>query len=321
MQRFSELLQKYQTQFKVDHFPARPQSLYDPNRYFLSLGGKRIRPVLCLMANELFDQIHEDAYTVGNAIELFHNFSLIHDDIMDNAPLRRGQTTVHEKYGLSTAILAGDVMLIKTYEYLSKVQVKYLPQLLHLFNQTATEICEGQQLDMDFEKMPKVGLEEYIQMITLKTSVLVAASLKFGAIIGGAGEGNQNLLYQFGRDLGIAFQIQDDYLDAFGDPTKVGKKVGGDILENKKTFLLIRALETATGSTAKELEELLQTNPTDKVERVLKIYDTTGVKVWAEELKKKYFESALKHLDNVAVVQVRKEPLEELANLLLQREY
>lgn len=321
MQRFSELLQKYQTQFKVDHFPARPQSLYDPNRYFLSLGGKRIRPVLCLMANELFDQIHEDAYTVGNAIELFHNFSLIHDDIMDNAPLRRGQTTVHEKYGLSTAILAGDVMLIKTYEYLSKVQVKYLPQLLHLFNQTATEICEGQQLDMDFEKMPKVGLEEYIQMITLKTSVLVAASLKLGAIIGGAGEGNQNLLYQFGRDLGIAFQIQDDYLDAFGDPTKVGKKVGGDILENKKTFLLIRALETATGSTAKELEELLQTNPTDKVERVLKIYDTTGVKVWAEELKKKYFESALKHLDNVAVVQVRKEPLEELANLLLQREY
>lgn len=321
MQRFEDLLKKYQEQFQVSHFPEKPSTLYEPNNYFLSLGGKRIRPVLCLMGNELFDEIHEDAYAVGNAIELFHNFSLIHDDIMDHAPLRRGKDTVHVKYGESTAILSGDVMLVRAYEYLSKIQVKYLPQILQLFNRTATEICEGQQLDLDFQTVSKVAFEDYIHMITLKTSVLVAASLKMGAIIGGAGEGNQNLLYQFGRDLGIAFQIQDDYLDAFGDPSKVGKQVGGDILENKKTFLLLRALETATGTDAVELSELLVSNPTDKVERVLRIYEKCGVRTWAEELKHQYFERALKFLDQVAVVQVRKEPLKSLAHSLLQREY
>ncbi len=321
MQRFEDLLKLFQTRFQQAHFPETPATLYEPNNYFLSLGGKRIRPVLCLMGNELFETLHDDAYAVGNAIELFHNFSLIHDDIMDNAPLRRGKTTVHEKYGLSTAILSGDVMLVKAYDYLSKVQVRYLPQLLHLFNKTAAEVCEGQQLDIDFQHLSKVALEDYIHMITLKTSVLVAASLKMGAIIGGASEGNQNHLYQFGRDLGIAFQIQDDYLDAFGDPSKVGKQAGGDILENKKTFLLIRALEVCKGEAAEELNRLLESNPVDKVQQVLKIYETCGVKEWANQLKQQYFESALLHLDAVAVVGTRKQPLKELAHLLLQREY
>jgi geranylgeranyl diphosphate synthase type II len=273
------------------------------------------------MGNELFDEITEDAWHVATAIELFHNFTLIHDDIMDKAPLRRGMQTVHEKYGESTALLAGDVMLVAAYEYLNKISSRYAKNINSLFNRTAKEVCEGQQLDMDFEKHQNVGLDAYLNMISLKTSVLLAASLKMGAIIGGALERNQNLLYEFGRKLGLAFQVQDDYLDAFGDPEKFGKQVGGDIKANKKTFLLIHALETASPSQKEELEQLLQSNDDKKVDGVLNIFKQCKVDEWAKALKEQYSTEAFQHLDDVAVVSKRKEPLKELAAFLVQREH
>jgi geranylgeranyl diphosphate synthase type II len=273
------------------------------------------------MGNELFGNLVPDAWWVANAIELFHNFSLIHDDIMDNAPLRRGMMTVHEKFGSSTALLAGDVMLVKAYEYLARIDTQVLTNILQLFNRTAKEVCEGQQLDMDFEKREHVLLEEYIRMIELKTSVLLAASLKMGAILGGTSEGNQLRLYEFGRNLGIAFQIQDDYLDAFGDPEKFGKLVGGDILANKKTFLLIRALETTTGNDAEQLGLLLASSPNDKVEKVLSIFRNCGVDEWARDLKNQYLEKAFTNLEEIAVTSTRKQPLKNLAEFLVQREH
>ena len=253
MRSFQQLSSDFKSYFETDHFPAQPASLYEPGRYFLNIGGKRIRPVLCLMGNELFDDIHDDAWKVATAIELFHNFTLIHDDIMDKATLRRGMQTVHYKFGESTALLSGDVMLIVAYEYLNKMNHPYLQRILSLFNTTAKQVCEGQQLDMDFEKQPSVKLEEYLTMIELKTSVLLAASLQMGAIIGGASAHNCNHLYQFGKNLGIAFQVQDDYLDAFGNPEKFGKDVGGDIRQNKKTFLLLHAIEVANRNSVKKL--------------------------------------------------------------------
>jgi len=321
MQSFELLSQKFALHFDKRHFPEQPSSLYDPNEYFLKLGGKRIRPVLCLMGNELFDDIKEDAWFLGTAIELFHNFTLIHDDIMDKAPLRRGMETVHSKYGDSTALLAGDVMLVTAYEELNKIGVEHLKPILTLFNRTAKEVCEGQQLDMDFEKMDNVNMEAYINMITLKTSVALAASLQTGAILGGAGERNQHLLYDFGKKLGIAFQVQDDYLDAFGDPDKFGKQVGGDILSNKKTFLLLHALETASTLQQKELKDLLLVNSDDKIEKVLQIFRDCKVDEWALQLKNKYLDEAFNHLEDIAVLSKRKEPLKELAHFLIKREH
>ena len=321
MHTFEELSRLFTEKFEVEHFPAVPETLYNPNRYFLQLGGKRIRPVACIMGNELFDEINPDAWPVGNAIELFHNFTLIHDDIMDNAPLRRGMQTVHEKYGQSTALLAGDVMLVKAYDYLNTISTSYLKRIIHLFNKTAKEVCEGQQLDMDFEQQSEVPLDAYLQMINLKTSVLLAASLQMGAILGGASERNQNLIYEFGRKLGLAFQVQDDYLDAFGDPDKFGKQVGGDILSNKKTFLLIHALQVATPEQKAKLEELLQGNGEDKVNQVLEIFKASGVDQWAASLKDQFLKEALLHLEDIAVVSKRKEPLEQLALFLIQREH
>ncbi len=320
MHSFKELVADFNKQFDTQHFPEIPASLYHPCQYFLGIGGKRVRPILCLMGNELFDNIHKDAKHVAIAIELFHNFTLIHDDIMDDASLRRGMETVHIKYNPSTALLAGDVMMIKSYEYLNKIDSQYLHKILILFNKTASEVCEGQQLDMDFEKQTNVSLVEYINMITLKTSVLLAASLQMGAILGGAGEGNRNHLYEFGKNLGIAFQIQDDYLDAFGDPLKFGKEVGGDIKQNKKTFLLLHALEVANTAQKAKLIQLMQDNPVDKINQVLQIYKECGVAAWANTLKEQYLTIALNHLDDIAVLSIRKKPLVELANYLIQRD-
>ncbi len=321
MQSFELLSQKFAIHFDKRHFPAEPATLYDPNEYFLKIGGKRIRPVLCLMGNELFEEIKEDAWHVGTAIELFHNFTLIHDDIMDKAPLRRGMETVHTKFGENTAILAGDVMLVAAYEELNKISVECIQSILRLFNTTAKEVCEGQQMDMDFESMDTVSLDAYLKMIELKTSVALAASLQTGAILGGAGERNQHLLYDFGKKLGIAFQVQDDYLDAFGDPKKFGKQVGGDILSNKKTFLLLHALETATPTQKKELQQLLANNSADKIEKVLTIYRDCKVDEWALTLKNKYLDEALTHLDDIAVLSKRKQPLKDLAQFLVKREH
>ncbi|THU35938.1 polyprenyl synthetase family protein [Niastella caeni] len=321
MHTFEELSVQFAQYFNVRHFPTEPATLYDADEYFLSLGGKRVRPVMCLMGNELFDDINKDTWPVAAAIELFHNFTLIHDDIMDKAPLRRNQPTVHAKYGESTALLSGDVMLIVAYDYLNKISTDYLHKVITLFNRTAKEVCEGQQLDMDFEKQEVVQLDDYIRMIELKTSVLLASSLRLGAILGGAGINNQNHIYAFGRNLGIAFQIQDDYLDAYGDPVKFGKQPGGDIMANKKTFLMIKAMESANPGQLKELKRLMQENPEDKVARVLSIFDECGVKKWAAGLKEKYITEAFEHLEEMAVVSVRKEPLRELAHFLVQREH
>jgi geranylgeranyl diphosphate synthase type II len=320
MHSFLELLKLFEEKFQARLFPAQPESLYDPAQYILGIGGKRVRPVCVLMGNQLFDEIDPDSYHAATAIELFHNFSLIHDDIMDKAPIRRGMQTVHTKYGESTALLAGDVMLVKAYEYLNKIRPAQLQKVLFLFNNTASAVCEGQQMDMDFEKRETVSMDEYLNMITLKTSVLLAASLQLGSIMGGAGEGNQQHLYEFGKNLGIAFQVQDDYLDAFGNPDKFGKKVGGDILANKKTFLMIHAFESAETKQLAELKELIRTNPPDKVARVLQIFKDCKVDDWARELKNKYLQTALKHLEDTAVLSVRKKPLQELADYLMMRE-
>lgn len=321
MKSFEELLKSFETYFSERQFPSSPATLYDPAQYILGIGGKRVRPVCVLMGNELFDDLKEDAYHVAAAVELFHNFTLIHDDIMDKAPLRRGMQTVHTKYGEPTAILAGDATFVQSYVKLSAIQPSLLQEVMPLFNRTALEVCEGQQLDMDFEQKASVSLDEYVEMITLKTSVLLAASLKLGSIIGGASKGNRDHLYEFGKNLGIAFQIQDDYLDAFGDPAKFGKQVGGDILANKKTFLMIHALETAAPSDKEKLEQLLQSSPADKVAQVLAIFKNAGVDSWALQLKNEYFEKALQHLDAIAVMSKRKEPLQQLAKFLIQRDY
>lgn len=321
MQSFELLSQKFALHFEQRHFPAEPASLYEPNEYFLKLGGKRIRPILCLMGSELFDEIKEDAWHAAAAIELFHNFTLIHDDIMDKAPLRRGMATVHSKYGENTALLAGDAMLVTAYEHLNKINPEYLPTILRLFNTTAKQVCEGQQYDMDFEKAASIQFDEYLRMIELKTSVAIAASLKIGSILGGAGERNQNLLYEFGKKLGIAFQVQDDYLDAFGDPEKFGKQVGGDILANKKTFLLVHALEVASPAQQKELQSLLKGNTSAKVEKVLQVFRNCKADEWVLQVKNKYLDEAMDHLEDIAVLSKRKSPLKELAHFLVKREY
>jgi geranylgeranyl diphosphate synthase type II len=319
MHSFQDLVLKFNKGFDTHHFPSNPASLYEPGDYFLSIGGKRIRPVLCLLGNELFSEIHDDAYQLSNAVELFHNFSLVHDDIMDEASLRRGKQTVHIKYDNNTALLVGDVMLVRAYEYLQKIQSAHLSKILQLFNTTAKEVCEGQQLDMDYSKMKKVDMEQYIHMITLKTSVLLAASLEMGAVIGGASSSNCKHLYEFGKNIGIAFQVQDDYLDAFGDAALFGKEPGGDIKQNKKTFLLIHALEVANKDQKLALEALLKSNENDKVEKVLEIFKACGVDTWAESIKAKYLKEAFEHLEAIAVTSDRKKPLIELANYLMNR--
>lgn len=321
MQSFTALSKQFEEKFNTRHFPLHTATLYDPAQYILGLGGKRIRPVCVLMGNELFGEINADAYHVATAIELFHNFSLIHDDIMDKAPLRRGMPTVHAKYGEATAILAGDVMFAQAYDYLTKVKLEYVQKIILLFNKTSKEVCEGQQIDMDFEQKEYVGMSEYVRMTTLKTSVLLAASMQLGAILGGAGEGNQHHLYEFGKHLGIAFQVQDDYLDAFGNTEKFGKQLGGDILANKKTFLMIHAMESANPAQVAELKKLMNSTSSDKIEKTLQIFRDCKVDTWATSLKNHYLQTAMKHMDDIAVTSSRKKPLTELADYLIDREH
>ncbi|HAN66111.1 MAG TPA: polyprenyl synthetase [Chitinophagaceae bacterium] len=320
MHSFKELSDIFEKQFSERHFPLQPASLYDAAQYILQIGGKRVRPVCVLMANELFDDLGPDAFHVANAIELFHNFSLVHDDIMDAAPLRRGLPTVHKAFGDSTALLAGDVMLVQSYDFINRIQPTHVQEILSIFNQTAREVCEGQQLDMDFEKRTEVSLDEYVHMIELKTSVLLAACLKMGAILGGSSKHNQDHLYAFGKNLGIAFQVQDDYLDAFGDPAIFGKQPGGDILANKKTFLMIHARETAGATLRESLDEIMSGHSPDKVGKVLDIFRKCGSDQWATSLKETYYAKAMQHLEEVAVIASRKKELEMLARFLLQRD-
>lgn len=327
MNSFQQLSLQFEEKFKLSRFPEEPANLYKASQHLLALGGKRVRPVLCLMGTELFGEVGEDAYYAAQAIELFHNFTLVHDDIMDEAPLRRGFPTVHKVYGSATALLAGDVLFVAAYEQLSKINDRVLPRILELFNKVARMVCEGQQMDMDFANMPsgtevqnEIIMEDYIKMITLKTSVLLAGSLQTGAILGGAGLGNQQHLYEFGKNLGIAFQVQDDYLDAFGDPGKFGKKPGGDIMANKKTFLLLQAQTAANSAQKSKIEALLHSDSEEKIAEMIQIYKDCKVDQWAKELKQEYLSKAMFHLEEVAVVSSRKKPLIELANYLMDRD-
>ena len=321
MKNFEELSKEFIGRFDRTHFPSQPASLYDPASYFLTLGGKRIRPVLCLMGNELFDEISPQCWDAAIALELFHNFTLIHDDIMDKAPLRRGMPTLHARFGDSNALLAGDVTLVVAYDYLNRIQSNHIHRIIQLFNKTAKEVCEGQQLDMDYEKANEVSIGDYLRMIELKTSVLLASSLMIGAVLGGAGGGNQLHIGEFGRNLGLAFQIQDDYLDAFGDPAKVGKQIGGDIVANKKTFLFVRAMELASKEQKEEMDTLVRENPPDKVARMIAIFRSFGVDKEAKSLMAQCLSKADQHLEDIAVLSNRKEPLRQIAGYLMQREY
>lgn len=320
MNGFKEIVIQFEQRLQSQPaFPTAPENLYEPCRYLLALGAKRVRPVLCIMGNEVFGSITDDAWHVATAIELFHNFTLIHDDIMDKAPLRRGNPTVHAKYGLTAGILSGDVMCIQAYVQLAKVK-NHLSELLTLFNTTAVEVCEGQQMDMDFEERNDVAIDEYIQMIALKTSVLLACSLKMGAIVGGATKEQADKLYEFGKNVGIAFQLQDDYLDAFGETDKLGKQNGGDIKANKKTYLLLTAQAGANDLQRKAIDALLQRDDESKVPAMLSLFGTTGADVACRDAVSYYSDKAFKNLAEIDVPEERKQPLFELASYLLQRD-
>jgi len=304
-------------------FGSRPAELYDPIKYVLALGGKRIRPVLTLMASELFCGDFSRAVFPALAIEVFHNFTLLHDDIMDKAPLRRGQATVHQKWNENIAILSGDVMLIRAYELFLKSDHPELKLILRKFNTCAVEVCEGQQLDMNYETAASVSEEEYIEMIRLKTAVLLAYSLELGAILGGATEESSEKLYQFGINLGLGFQLKDDLLDVYGKTDKFGKQIGGDIISNKKTFLLIKARELAKGETFKELEHWLglkNFDSAEKVEAIKRIYQKLGIRELGEQKMNQYFDSAIYTLDELDIVNERKQPILTLTKSLIDRE-
>lgn len=309
---------------ETSQFPETPSNLYDPIRYILTLGGKRVRPVLTLMAAELFGmQEMDEIIPAAKAVEFFHNFSLIHDDLMDKAPLRRGKTTVHEKWDANIAILSGDGLLVKAYEEISKCNPIYLPATLKILSKVAMEVCEGQQLDMDYESRDSLTMPEYLEMIRLKTSVLLGGALQLGAILSGADEQQQQLIYDFGENVGLAFQLQDDILDAYGDPDTFGKIVGGDIMINKKTFLLVKLMAVISDDDKIVLQGLLDTSiatAPSKVADMLALYEKYEIKSAADELKDSYTQRAFEKMEALNVPNDRKEALLVLANNLLVRQ-
>ena len=320
MHAYPELLQLINTKIAETSFGSNPKELYDPITYMMSLGGKRLRPVLTLMAADLFGaQIHK-SLDAALAIEVFHNFTLVHDDIMDNAPLRRGKETVFQKWSMPVAILSGDLMLIRSIDLLAKTESNQFAQLLAVFNDTAAKVCEGQQIDMNFESQLQVSHEQYIEMITLKTAVLLGASLEIGARVANASEEDAKNLYEFGKCIGIAFQIQDDMLDSFGQTAEVGKRIGGDIACNKKTLLLIELLASVHKDDATLLQSLLaETNEDIKIEGVLALYEKYQIKAFAESQKQQYLDRAFHHLQAVSVQADRKQVLMSTAQDLMQR--
>lgn len=317
----SALQDLLEDKIKALNFPSFPADLYQPLSYFMTLGGKRTRPLLTLLGAELFGSHGEKALNAAMAIELFHNFTLIHDDIMDEAPLRRGKATVHSKWNTNVGILSGDVLFVKAFEHLADNDPKYLPALIKVFTRTATEVCEGQQLDMDFEQMEDVSIEQYIEMIRLKTSVLLGAALEMGAIIADASEKDKRLLYEFGVNIGIAFQLQDDILDLYANPDKFGKQVGGDILANKKTYLLIKAKELANSDQTKVMNDVLnELNGQEKIDAARRVFDEIGVRDLARIQMEFFHEKAMKSLDGIHVSKEAKIPLMNTANYLMNRD-
>lgn len=322
MRSFNEISRIVNQAIENLDWSMEPKGLYAPIEYILSLGGKRIRPAMTLMAAELFDGILEEALAPALGIEIFHNFTLLHDDIMDKAPIRRGKPTVHIKWNDNTAILSGDVMQIAAYQFIAKCPPAKLPEVLSLFSTTAAEICEGQQYDMDFENRMDVSEEEYLNMIRLKTAVLLGCSLKTGAVLAGASSENSGNLYEFGINLGLAFQLMDDLLDVYGDSKTFGKQVGGDILANKKTFMLIKALEKAEGKLKDELNECLalkEFDPVVKVKQVTEIYNQLEIKAACEEKMNEYYLKATKNLEAVDIHWEKKKELTILADTLMNR--
>lgn len=298
-----------------------PMQMYEPMAYIIGLGGKRIRPLLTLVGCDLFDVNPEHATQSALAVELFHNFSLIHDDILDKAPLRRGNTTVHEKWNTDIAILSGDGMMVKAFDELCKSNPVHIHNLLKLFSKTALEVCEGQQYDMNFETQQTVSVEEYIHMITFKTAVLLGCSLQMGAICANANDLNQHHVYEFGKNIGIAFQILDDVLDVYATDDKFGKQVGGDIISNKKTFLLLKAIELATQNQKESITHLLQsTDMVEKVSAITTIYNDLNIKEIATAEANAYTTIALKHLHEINVNEEKKNMLKQFAFHLLNRE-
>lgn len=325
MQEFYQLQAIFEQYIITNTFQQEPVKLYQPVNYILQLGGKRLRPALLLMGCRLFDADASQALPAAYAVEIFHNFSLVHDDIMDAAPLRRGKPTVHQQFGTNTGILSGDVMLIYAYEYLIKVNKPALiKDLVQIFNRFAIEVCEGQQLDMNFETQSDVMIADYLKMIELKTAALIGGALELGALIGGASPTDAAHLAAFGRNAGIAFQLQDDLLDTFGDPAKVGKKTAGDIVQNKKTYLILKALEVADTSTKTELLQWMSTSPTDeiaKIERVTAILQQLGIPAILEAVKADFMKEAYTCLAQVVGNELIMQELRALADKLANREF
>ena len=319
-------IEKYQQEFvaflEAYSTVKEPKNLYEPVHYILNLGGKRLRPVLTLMTADIFSGSYNLALNAALSVEVFHNFSLVHDDIMDDAPLRRGHQTVHEKWNINTGILSGDAMLIMAYQLFENYEPTTFQALAKLFSKTALEVCEGQQYDVDFETRNNVTIAEYLKMIEYKTAVLVGAAMQMGAIVANASQQDQQAIYAFGRDLGIAFQLQDDYLDAFGDPKTFGKQVGGDIIENKKTYLYLKALEFSSEDVASKLTKLFSDKTNDieaKVETVKQIFITSGSAEATKEAIKNYTDRAFAVLENLNISEAKKDLLKAFGNSLMNR--
>ena len=317
--QYQEFISDYlQSQYET----KEPRNLYEPIHYILKLGGKRMRPVLTLMSAEVFDADYKLALPAALAVEVFHNFSLVHDDIMDEAPLRRGNETVHEKWDTNTAILSGDAMLILAYQYFEKYNTEVFRDLAKLFSKTALEVCEGQQWDVDFETRNDVTIPEYLKMIEYKTAVLVAASMKMGALVAETTKENADLIYDFGLNLGLAFQLQDDFLDCFGNPATFGKQVGGDIIENKKTYLYLKAMEFSSDQEKDQLLHLFSIHPednTEKIELVKAIFNKTGASKATQQAIQGYTLKAFDTLQKVGIDNEKKEKLKSFGENLMGR--
>ena len=319
IKQYQEFIEEYLSEQQI---VREPKNLYEPISYILRLGGKRIRPTLTLMTAEIFGADYQEALPAALAIEVFHNFSLIHDDIMDDAPLRRGNETVHEKWDLNTGILSGDAMLILAYQYFEQYEPAVFRDLAKLFSKTAIQVCEGQQWDVDFEDREEVAIPEYLKMIEYKTAVLVAAAMKMGAIIATTCTENCELIYDFGLNLGLAFQLQDDYLDAFGDPATFGKQVGGDIIENKKTYLYLKAQEFSSSEQREELMHLFSIHPADTTEKVASVkvvFEKTGAAKATQEAITDFTMKAFETLDQMHISEDKKAMLRLFGERLMSR--
>lgn len=324
MHTIKSLQQLIEKELQQIQFPAQPKDLYEPIRYMLSVGGKRLRPALVLMGCEMFNGVIKNALPAALGIEVFHNFTLLHDDIMDNAPLRRSKSTVHNKWNNSIAILSGDAMFVKACQLMMQVEDKNIRKVMNIFMRTAAEVCEGQQMDMSFEKDKNVSIKQYLHMIELKTAVLLGCCLQIGAVIADAADVDSKHLYEFGKNIGVAFQLQDDLLDVYGDEEKFGKQTGGDIISNKKTFLVLKAQEIADAQQRSILNQWINTSGTgqeqQKVKAIKNLFDTLDIRKYAEQEMENHYNSAIQHLNTVNVPAEKKSLLEKFAGQLMVRE-